>query len=140
MVGNDLERIQQIKKQLDGAFSIKDLGQLKYFVGIEVAKIQGRIVFSQRKYVLDILKDSGMLGCKPSLFPIKQNLKLDRGVKEEQVDANQYRRLIGRLLYLQATRTDVTYAINALSEFDSDPRWNHMDALNRVLRYLKGTY
>ncbi|KAI3511072.1 hypothetical protein L1887_18216 [Cichorium endivia] len=139
VVGNNLERIQQTKRRLDEAFSIKDLGQLKYFLGIEVAKTPEGLVLSQRKYVLDILKDSGMLGCKPSPFPIEQNLKLDRGENEERVDASQYRRLIGRLLYLQATRPDVTYAVNALSQFVADPRQNHMDALTRVLRYLKGS-
>ncbi|KAI3494584.1 hypothetical protein L1887_40716 [Cichorium endivia] len=139
IVGNNLDRIQQTKRRLDDAFSIKDLGQLKYFLGIEVAKTRDGLVLSQRKYVLDILKDSGMLGCKPSSFPIEQNLKLDRGETEEQVDASQYRRLIGRLMYLQATRPNVTYAVNALSQFVANPRQTHMEALTRVLRYLKGT-
>lgn len=88
---------------------------------------------------MDILTDSGMLGCKPSTFPIEQNLKLNQGANEPKVDASQYRRLIGRMLYLQATRPDVTYAVNALSQFVADPRQSHMDAANRVLRYLKGT-
>ncbi|XP_023728755.2 uncharacterized mitochondrial protein AtMg00810-like [Lactuca sativa] len=139
ITGNNIERIQQIKAQLDNAFSIKDLGQLKYFLGIEVAKTENGLVLSQRKYVLDILQDSGMLGCKPSKFPIEQNVKLDRGENEEKVDSRQYRRLVGRLLYLQATRPDITYSVNILSQFVADPRRNHLDALHRVLRYLKGT-
>lgn len=139
ITGNNIERIQQIKAQLDNAFSIKDLGQLKYFLGIEVAKTENGLVLSQRKYVLDILQDSGMLGCKPSKFPIEQNVKLDRGENEKKVDSRQYRRLVGRLLYLQATRPDITYSVNILSQFVADPRRNHLDALHRVLRYLKGT-
>lgn len=93
-----MEFIQQTKKQLDDAFSIKDLGRVKYFLGIEVAQTQGGLVLSQRKYVLDILKDSGMLGCKPSTFPAEQNVKLGRGEDEPRIDAAQYRRLVGRLL------------------------------------------
>ncbi|XP_023734190.2 uncharacterized mitochondrial protein AtMg00810-like [Lactuca sativa] len=139
ITGNNLDRIQQTKTQLDKAFSIKDHGPLKYFLGIEVAKTSDGLVLSQRKYVLDILKDSGMLGCKPSSFPIEQNLKLDRREEEAQVDGTQYRRLVGRLPYLQATRPDVTYVVNVLSQFVSDPRHSHMQAMIRVLRYLKGT-
>nr|GEW06400.1 putative reverse transcriptase, RNA-dependent DNA polymerase, Gag-polypeptide of LTR copia-type [Tanacetum cinerariifolium] len=139
IVGDNSEKIQQIKQQLGDEFSIKNLGPLKYFLGIEVAKTSDGLVLSQRKYILDILKDSEMLGCRPSVFPFDQGTKLDKGEEEARVDATQYRRLVGRLLYLQATRPDVTYAINVLSQFVSDPRQNHLEAAKRVLRYLKGT-
>ncbi|GJW31648.1 putative RNA-directed DNA polymerase [Tanacetum coccineum] len=139
IVGNNTKKIHQIKKQLDDEFSIKDLGQLKYFLGIEVAKTSDGLVISQRKYTLDILKDSGMVGCRPSAFPFEQGTKLDKGEKEARVDATQYRRLVGRLLYLQATRPDITYAVNVVSQFVADPRQNHSEAAKRVLRYLKGT-
>ncbi|KAI3692000.1 hypothetical protein L6452_31805 [Arctium lappa] len=139
ITGNCLNKIQEIKKQMDKEFSVKDLGPLKYFLGIEVAKTSDGLVLSQRKYTLDILKDSGKLGCKPSSFPIEQGLKLDKGENEPSVDASQYRRLIGRLLYLQATRPDITYSVNVLSQFVADPRNNHLEAANRVLRYLKAT-
>ncbi|GKA38344.1 uncharacterized mitochondrial protein-like protein [Tanacetum coccineum] len=139
ITGNNLIKIQETKKQLDDEFNIKDLGPLKYFLGIEVAKTRDGLVLSQRKYTLDILEDSGKLGCKPSAFPIEEGLKLDKGESESRVDASQYRRLIGRLLYLQATRTDITYTINILSQFVADPRNNHLEAANRVLGYLKAT-
>lgn len=139
ITGNCLTKIQEVKTKLDHEFSIKDLGVLKYFLGIEVARTNDGLVLSQRKYVLDILKDSGKLGCKPSSFPIEHGLKLDKGEKEQSVDANQYRRLIGRLLYLQATRPDITYTVNILSQFVADPRSVHLEAADRVLRYLKAT-
>nr|GFB38520.1 hypothetical protein [Tanacetum cinerariifolium] len=84
-------------------------------------------------YILDILKDSGMLSCRPSAFPFQQGTKLDKGEKEARIDATQYRRLVGRLLYLQATRPDVTYAVHVLSQFISDPRQSHLEAAKRVL-------
>ncbi|GJZ04853.1 putative RNA-directed DNA polymerase [Tanacetum coccineum] len=139
ITGNNLTKIQETKKQLDYEFSIKDLGPLKYFLGIEVAKTRDGLVLSQRKYTLDILKNSGKSGCKPSAFPIEEGLKLDKGESESLVDASQYRRLIGRLLYLQATRPDITYIVNILSQFVVDPRNNHLEAANRVLGYLKAT-
>ncbi|KAJ9565548.1 hypothetical protein OSB04_001514 [Centaurea solstitialis] len=139
VVGNNPTKIQSIKDKLDELFSIKDLGNLKYFLGIEVAHTSEGLVLSQRKYTLDILKDCGLQGCKPSLFPIEQNHKLDRCENKPKVDANQYRRIIGRLLYLQATRPDIAYSVNVLSQFVADPRQPHMDATHRVLRYLKAT-
>ena len=139
IVGNDPVKIQHTKTHLNEKFSIKDLGVLKYFLGIEVARTPDGLVLSQRKYTLDILKDSGMQGCRSSAFPMEQNLKLDKSEKEPQVDANQYRRLVGRLLYLQATRPDIAYSVNVLSQFVADPRQSHMDAATRVLRYLKAT-
>ncbi|GJZ24464.1 putative RNA-directed DNA polymerase [Tanacetum coccineum] len=69
----------------------------------------------------------------------REGLKLDKGESESRVDASQYRRLIGRLLYLQATRPDITYTVNILSQFVVDPRNNHLEAANRVLGYLKAT-
>ncbi|XP_071717932.1 uncharacterized mitochondrial protein AtMg00810-like [Rutidosis leptorrhynchoides] len=139
LVGNDTNQIKRTKSYLDKEFCIKDLGSLKYFLGIEVARTSEGLVLSQRKYTLDLLEDSGLQGCRPSSFPMEPNLKLDKGEEEEKVDASQYRRLVGPLLYLQATRPDITYSVNILSQFVADPRRNHMEATTRVLRYLKTT-
>ncbi|KAJ0533037.1 putative RNA-directed DNA polymerase [Helianthus annuus] len=139
MVGNNLAKIQEIKTCLHDQFSIKDLGPLKYFLGIEVARTSRGLVLSQRKYTLDILEDSGMEGCRPSSFPIEQNLKLGIEENDPTVDVGCYRRLIGRLLYLQATRPDIAFSVNTLSQFVSDPRQSHMDAVSRILQYLKST-
>ncbi|KAI3766949.1 hypothetical protein L2E82_17029 [Cichorium intybus] len=139
IAGNNLEKIQATKKYLDEKFSIKDLGTLKYFLGIEVTRTRDGLVLNQRKYVLDILNDCGLQGCRPCTFPMEQNLKLDKDNEDPKVDASQYRRLVGRLLYLQATRPDIAYSVNVLSQFVADPRQTHMDAVTRVLRYLKAT-
>ncbi|XP_022007885.1 uncharacterized mitochondrial protein AtMg00240-like [Helianthus annuus] len=80
-----------------------------------------------------------MEGCRPSSFPIEQNLKLVTNEQDPKVDASSYRRFIGRLLYLQATRPNIAYFINTLSQFVSDPRQSHLDVVMRILRYLKAT-
>ncbi|KAJ0580529.1 putative RNA-directed DNA polymerase [Helianthus annuus] len=139
IVGNNQRQINITKSVLDKEFSIKDLGPLKYFLGIEVTRTGEGLVLTQRKYVLDILAECGLLGCRPSLFPMEQNLKLDMCEDAERVDANQYRRLVGKLLYLQATRPDITHSVNVLSQFVTDPREPHQEAALRVLRYLKTT-
>ncbi|KAD7479992.1 hypothetical protein E3N88_03128 [Mikania micrantha] len=139
IAGNNIEKIQKTKNYLHAKFSIKDLGVLKYFLGIEVTRTRKGLVLTQRKYILDILDDCGLQGCRPSNFPMEQGLKLDKDNGEPKIDESQYRRLIGRLLYLQATQPDVAYAVNILSHFVSDPRQVHMDTATRVLRYLKAT-
>ncbi|KAD7478957.1 hypothetical protein E3N88_02093 [Mikania micrantha] len=139
IVGDSSLKIQEIKDFLDKKFSIKDLGPLKFFLGIEVARTKNGMVLSNLKYTLDILEETGMMGCRPSSFPMEKNLKLGTCDEEPCVDSNQFRRLIGKLLYLQATRPDITYAVNVLSQFVGDPRQSHMEAANRVLRYLKST-
>ncbi|KAD4584722.1 hypothetical protein E3N88_22323 [Mikania micrantha] len=139
IVENDMNKIQTTKKELHDQFTIKDLGPLKYFLGIEVARTKEGIVLSQRKYTLDILRDMGLEGCRPSAFPMEQGLKLDKCENEQRVDATQYRRLVGRLLYLQATRPDITYSVNVLSQFVAHPRQTHLEAATRVVRYLKTT-
>ncbi|GJR46947.1 uncharacterized mitochondrial protein-like protein [Tanacetum coccineum] len=139
MAGNDEDQIKETKKFLNEKFSIKDLGPLKYFLGIEAARTKDGIVLSQQKYTLDFLEDSGMLGCRQCTFPMEPNIKLDKGEDDVRIDASKYRRLVGRLLYLQATRPYLAYSVNVLSQFVSDPHQMHMDAAMRVLRYLKAT-
>ncbi|KAL0402521.1 UNVERIFIED_CONTAM: Retrovirus-related Pol polyprotein from transposon RE2 [Sesamum latifolium] len=111
---NDANKIQEVKVHLNKNFGIKDLGPLKYFLGIEVARSPQGIVLSQRKYTLDILQEAGMLGCKPSPFPMEQNYKLRLDHDGPRTDAARYRRLIGRLLYLTVTRPDIAFAVNVL--------------------------
>nr|GEV75487.1 putative reverse transcriptase, RNA-dependent DNA polymerase, Gag-polypeptide of LTR copia-type [Tanacetum cinerariifolium] len=80
------------------------------------------------------------VGLSVKCISLRARNKLDKGQKEARVDATQYRRLIGRLLYLQATQPDVTYAVNVLSQFVSDPRQNHLEAAKRVLRRFRTGY
>ncbi|CAL1360108.1 unnamed protein product [Linum trigynum] len=137
--GTSLPTIQRVKDFLHQQFSIKDLGTLKYFLGVEVSRSKQGIVLTQRKYALDILADSGVQGSRPSLFPIEQNHHLSRLDGPPASDPSSYRRLIGRLLYLTVTRPDIVYAVNVLSQAVHDPRQAHVDAAHRVLRYLKGS-
>lgn len=139
LAGNDETKIQEIKCYLDNEFSIKDLGTQKYFLGIEVARTAEGMVLSQHKYTLDILKDSGMEGSRPSLFPMEHNARHDLNKKGSAVDVSQYRCLIGRLLYLIVTRPDIQYATNVLSQFLSVPRESHMNVALHIVHYLKGS-
>ncbi|KAM1059197.1 hypothetical protein ACFX2B_023753 [Malus domestica] len=137
ITGNDVSAINALKSFLRDHFRIKDLGDLKYFLGIEVSRSQRGIYISQRKYALEILKDYGFLGARPIAFPMDDTKLSDKG--ELLKDPEKYRRLIGRLIYLTITRPDITYSVHVLSRFMHEPRIPHMDAALRVVHYLKST-
>uniref|UniRef100_A0A2N9HWQ2 Reverse transcriptase Ty1/copia-type domain-containing protein n=1 Tax=Fagus sylvatica TaxID=28930 RepID=A0A2N9HWQ2_FAGSY len=139
IAGNDSNRIASLKSYLYSQFHIKDLGPLKYFLGIEVARAPAGIVLSQRKYALDILTETDMLGSRPCSFPMEQQHKLTTDSDPPLSDPLQYRRLVGRLLYLTITRPDLCYSVHILSQFLHDPRSAHLHAAMRVLRYLKSS-
>ncbi|CAL1356675.1 unnamed protein product [Linum trigynum] len=139
LTGNDSSFIAKVKTFLHDRFSIKDLGPLRYFLGIEVARTAEGVSLSQRKYVLDILEDAGQQASRPSPFPIEQNHQLTRPTDDVLADPSPYRRMVGILLYLTVTRPDITYAVNILSQFVNAPSHAHMEAAHRVLRYLKAS-
>jgi hypothetical protein len=138
ITGDDDVEIAKLKGCLSQAFEVKDLGKLKYFLGIEVARSSKGIALSQRKYTLDLLDDMGMLGCRVASTPIDQNNKIT-AESGEPIDKEKYQRLVGRLIYLCHTRPDISFAVSVVSRYMHDPRDGHLEAAQRILRYLKGT-
>ena len=128
-----------MKKLLDIKFGIKYLGALKYFLGLEVARNGKGISLNQRKYALEVLSDSGMLGCKPMRTPMEQHLRLSKDEGELIDDPSQYKRLIGRLMYLTLTKLDIYYAVNKFSQFLNKPRQPHLLVVVKVLQYIMHT-
>ena len=119
ITSNDPSSIAALKSLLDQKIGIKDLGSLKFFLGLEIARSEKGISLNQRKYALEILKETGMIGCKPAKSPMEQQLKLSKGDKELTKDAKQYRRLIGKLMYLTLSKPNITYAVHRLGQFFS---------------------
>jgi transposase InsO family protein len=137
ITGSDSHAIQTLISHLCSSFLTKDLGKLRYFLGIEVARSKAGISLSQRKYTLDLLKDTGYLGSKPVATPMETNLKLMPDDGELINDPEMYRRLVGKLIYLTITRPDISYAVSIVSQFMTHPRAPHMEAVIRILKYLK---
>ncbi|XP_029129864.1 uncharacterized protein LOC109816369 isoform X2 [Cajanus cajan] len=132
IAGDDETEKLALKEKLAAQFEMKDLGKLKYFLGIEVAYSKNGIFISQRKYVLDLLKETGKLGCRTSTVPIEQNHRI--GSEESApVEKAQYQRLVGKLIYLSHTRPDIAYAVSVVSQFMHDPRERHMQAVDKIL-------
>ncbi|KAM2181919.1 hypothetical protein ACFX1Q_032474 [Malus domestica] len=127
----------KLEQNLAAEFEMKNLGDLKYFLRVEVARSSRGIFLSQRKYVLDLLKETGMLGCKPVDTPIIEKHYLGIYPDQESVDRGRYQRLVGRLIYLSHTRPDIAYAVSVVSQFMQSPSVDHMVAVMRILAYLK---
>ena len=139
LTSNDLKEIQHLKTSLFEKFLMKDLGNVKYFLGIEFSRSRKGIFMSQRKYALDILQDTGLTGARLENFCMEQNLKLPLTRGEKLNDPSKYRWLAGRLIYLSVTRPDTVYSVRMLSQFMHEPRKPHWEATLWVLRYIKGT-
>ncbi|XP_019101870.1 PREDICTED: uncharacterized protein LOC109133316 [Camelina sativa] len=118
---------------------MKDLRALKYFLGIEVTRRTDGIFLNQKKYALDILQETGLLNYQPEKFPMEQQHSLGRVNSPLLAEPARYRRLVGRLIYLLATRPDLTYSVHILSQFMQLPTHAHWDAALRVVRYLQGS-
>ncbi|XP_057529746.1 uncharacterized mitochondrial protein AtMg00810-like [Amaranthus tricolor] len=139
ITGDDKEEIGILKKQLSCEFEMKDLGYLKYFLGIEVLRSKGCIFINQRKYILHLLAETGMIDCKPADTPIiaHHGLQMIKGGKLAYRE--QYQRVVRKLIYLAHTRPDNLYAVGIVSRFMHQPQIHHTGAVMRILRYLKGT-
>ena len=134
IIGSDHDGIWKLKQHLFNHFQTKDLGKLKYFLGIEIAQSNSGVVMSQKKYVLDILE----VICKPVDTPMDLNIKFVPGQGEPLRDPGRYRRLVGRLNYLTITRPDISFPVSVVSQFLQSPCDSHWDAVIHILRYIKG--
>ena len=113
ITGNDMVGISSLKSFFHDQLHIKDLGMLKYFLGVEVMRSKREIFLSQMKYVLDLLSEIGKLVEKPCHSPMAQSLHLIR--EGELFDPERCRRLFGKLNYLIVTHLDIAYSVSVVS-------------------------
>ncbi|XP_074290212.1 uncharacterized protein LOC141616943 [Silene latifolia] len=135
--GNNPEKIQSFKTYLNQCFHMKDLANLKYFLGLEIARNSTELFVLQRKYALDILKEAGLLGCKPASVPMEPSHQLGTSTAPPLEDPQPYRLLVGRLVYLTITRPELIYSVHILAQFMNAPRTDHWQAVLQVVRFLK---
>ena len=124
--GVDLAAVQKTKSLLSNKFEMKDLGELHYFLGIEVIRTLDGMLLTQLHYELNLLSKFGMTECKPISTPLDRNLKLTADC-DEVCDTTLYRQIIGSLIYLTITRPDISYAVGVLSQFMQSPRTMHLN-------------
>lgn len=140
LTGPSASLVQQFVTKLKDVFALKDLGQLDYFLGIEVKhQADHSLLLSQRKYIQDLLVKSQMDDCSPISTPMVAGLKLTRDGDHPFRDPTLYRSTVGALQYITITRPELSFSVNKVCQFMSNPKENHWLAVKRILRYLKGT-
>ncbi|MFS7982428.1 putative RNA-directed DNA polymerase [Helianthus anomalus] len=125
--------------RLSAEFAMKDLGPISYFLGISVKYCPNSLFLSQEKYAMEILEQAGLAECNPVATPVDTQQKLSTKSGSLLADSTEYRRLAGALQYLTFTRPDIAYAVQQVCIHMHAPTTTHMNALKRVLRYIKGT-
>ncbi|KAI3753423.1 hypothetical protein L2E82_25475 [Cichorium intybus] len=141
LTGNNEQEIESVKVFLKSQFLIKDLGVLRYFLGIEIVKTNNGLCLSQRKYCLELLYEFGLLASKPIRTPLDVNVTVSSSGSNDKDDLleniTEYQKLVGKLIYLTNTRPDISFTVQTLSQFMHAPRKSHLKVAIRVLRYLK---
>ena len=131
--------IQDLKHFLCRQFEIKDLGPLNYFLSLEDSSSADGYYLNQANYTSDMISRASITDSKIVDTPIEYNCRLNSHDGESLSDATLYRQLIGSLIYLTATRPDISYVVHVVSQFMAAPRSPHYATVLRILRYLKGT-
>ena len=139
VTGDDLSRITWLISQLAHEFSIKDLGFLHHFLGIEVHRIPTGLFLSQHRYALDLLERALMSFCKPISTPMPSKGQHLPNCNELYPDPTHYRSIVGGLQYLTFTRPNISYSVNFVCQFMHAPTLAHYKLVKRILCYVRGT-
>ena len=143
ILSNNINMVNAFKTQISKEYTVKDLGSLKYFLGIEFHMSDTSVQMSQSGYCKTILERFGMMDCKPMKIPCERNIhdELREHINSPLLqDATRYRELVGSLIYLQqVTRPDLSFITNILGQQMSKPTKFHWELGLKTLRYLKGT-
>jgi histone deacetylase 1/2 len=133
--------IDRLLRDLHKEFALKDLGNLHYFLGIEVHRSHNGLVLNQAKYAQDVLARVGMTYCSGSPTPLSSSEKITarEGDLLGHEDSTKYRSMVGALQYLTLTRPDISYVVNKVCQYLHTPTTMHWTAAKRILRYVEDT-
>ena len=120
-------------------FEMIMMGELNFFLGLQIKQMEDGIFFNQSKYIKEMLKKFGLEESKPMKTPMSTEVKLTKDEEGESVDNTKYRGMIGSLLYLTASRPDIMFSVCLCARFQEDPKTSHLEAVKRIFRYVKGT-
>ncbi|XP_057790848.1 uncharacterized mitochondrial protein AtMg00810-like [Salvia miltiorrhiza] len=115
------------------------MGQMNFFLGLQVKQTKEGILINQSKYAKELINKFGIQHMKSVKIPMNTNWKVDPKNEGKSVSSTKYREIIGSLLYLTARRPDIAFAVGFCARYQSDPKEAHMDATKRIVRQLKGT-
>ncbi|KAK1414596.1 hypothetical protein QVD17_30343 [Tagetes erecta] len=137
--GNSEVQIMSFKESMKKEFEMTDLGLMHYFLGIQVSQSEHEVTLSQGKYAQDLLKRFNMANSAELSTPAEYGITAHKDTTGQDVEANIFRSLVGSLMYLCATRPDITYSVSLISKYMEKPKRSHWEMAKRILRYIKGT-
>ncbi|XP_014661131.1 uncharacterized protein LOC106804474 [Setaria italica] len=138
ITGTKDKEVEAFKEEMKAAFQMSDLGPLSY-LGIEVHQDDPGITLQQTAYAKRIVELGGLTDCNSALTPMEERLKLSRDSTAEEVDATQFRRLVGSLRYLAHTRPDLAFSVGYVNRFMQRPTRKHQQAVKMILCYVTRT-
>ncbi|KAL8154787.1 hypothetical protein AgCh_000227 [Apium graveolens] len=139
ITGSSTTVIETFKKQMSEIFEMTNLGELSYYVGIEVHQGDDFIELKQAGYAKKVLEKAGMANCNASKYLMDTNLQINKDGGGELLNATDYKSLVGCLRYLVHTRPDISYAVGIVSRYMEHPTVLYLEAVKRILRYIRGT-
>jgi len=137
LTGSCTKALDLFVKSLSAHFHMKDLGDLHYFLGIQVTRTSAGLLLSQSKYATDLLHRAQMGACKSAATPLAT--KVTNVADTPLSDVTGYRSIVGALQYLTLTRPDISFAVNSVCQYMHCPTVRHMHDVKRILRYVHGT-
>ncbi|GJS04675.1 retrovirus-related pol polyprotein from transposon TNT 1-94 [Tanacetum coccineum] len=126
-------------KIIHDEFEMSMMGELNIFLVLQIKQTEDGIFFNQSKYIKEMLKKFGLEDSKPMKTPMSLDTKLMKDEECESVDSTKYRGMIGSLLYLMASRSDIMFSVCLCARFQEDPKTSHLEAVKRIFRHVKGT-
>ncbi|GJU04254.1 retrovirus-related pol polyprotein from transposon TNT 1-94 [Tanacetum coccineum] len=129
----------EFAKIMHDEFEMSMMGELNFFLGLQIKQMEDDIFFNQSKYIKEMLKKFGLEDSKPMKTPMSSDTKLTKDEECESVDSTKYRGMIGSLLYLTASRPDIMFSVCLCARFQEAPKTSHLEAVKRIFRYIKGT-
>ncbi|GJR97572.1 retrovirus-related pol polyprotein from transposon TNT 1-94 [Tanacetum coccineum] len=133
------EMCDDFGKIMHDEFEMSMMGELNFFLKLQIKQLEGGIFFNQSKYIKEMLKKFILEDSKPMKTPMSKESKLAKGEEGESVDNTKYRGMIGSLLYLTASRPDIMFSVCLCARFQEDPKTSHLEAVKRIFRYVKCT-
>jgi hypothetical protein len=131
--------VQWFANSMQIEFEMSMIGELSYFLGLQVKQSSAGIFISQEKYLKEMLKKFQMEDSSTVITPMVVGCKLSKDYISPDVDQRTYRSMIGSLLYITTSRPDIMQAVGMVGRFQSAPKQSHLVAVKRIFKYLKGT-
>ncbi|GJW89283.1 retrovirus-related pol polyprotein from transposon TNT 1-94 [Tanacetum coccineum] len=131
------ELCDDFAKIMHDEFEMSMMGELNFFLGLQIKQLEDGIFFNQSKNIKEMLKKFGLEDSKPMKTPMSTETKLTKDEEGESVDNTKYRGMIGSLLYLTASRPDIIFSVYLCARFQEDPKTSHLEGLNVSFDTLK---